>query len=256
MKKILLMVLLALIPFSLNAESKLNEILSSGELKVGTTGDWNPMTVKDPASNEYKGFDIDVVKELAKDMGVTLKLVPTEWKTLVSGITSDKYDLSTSASLSAKRALATGYTDSYFTYSTLPLVNKKNASKFKDWEDFNKKNIKVAVTLGTVQEKMAKEFFPKATIISVEAPARDYQEVLTGRADVHITSNIEASTLVKTYDQLAIVPVSTGKKPTPLAWLVKQDDQVWINYVNHWIALKKASGFFNDLMAKYGLENL
>ena len=47
--------------------------------------------------------------ELAKDMGVTLKLVPTEWKTLVSGITSNKYDLSTSASLSAKRALATGF---------------------------------------------------------------------------------------------------------------------------------------------------
>ena len=256
MKKILLVVLLALLPFSLNAESKLDQILSSGELKVGTTGDWNPMTMKDPASNEYIGFDIDVVTELAKDMGVTLKLVPTEWKTLVSGITSDKYDLSTSASLSAKRALATGYTDSYFTYSTLPLVNKKNASKFKNWDDFNKKNIKVAVTLGTVQEKMAKEFFPNAKIVSVEAPARDYQEVLAGRADVHITSNIEASTLVKTYDQLSIVAVSSGKKPTPLAWLVKQNDQVWINYVNHWISLKKASGFFDDLMAKYGLENL
>ena len=64
------------------------------------------------------------------------------------------------------------------------------------------------------QEKMAKEFFPNAKIISVEAPARDYQEVLAGRADVHITSNIEASTLVKTYDQLSIVSVSTGKKPT------------------------------------------
>ena len=103
MKKLFLMVLLTLLPFSLNAESKLNTILSSGELKVGTTGDWNPMTIKDPASNEYKGFDIDVVTELAKDMGVTLKLVPTDWKTLVSGITSDKYDLSTSASLSAKK---------------------------------------------------------------------------------------------------------------------------------------------------------
>jgi cyclohexadienyl dehydratase len=256
MKKIILLLLVTLLPSSINAETILNKILTSGELRVGTTGDWNPMTVKDPASNEYKGFDIDVVAELAKDMSVTLKLVPTEWKTLVSGITSNKYDLSTSASLSAKRALATGYTESYFTYSTLPLVNKKNISKFKDWDDFNKKNIKVAVTLGTVQEKMAKEFFPNATIISVEAPARDYQEVLAGRADVHITSNIEASTLVKTYDQLAIVPVSTGKKPTPLAWLVKQDDQVWINYVNHWIALKKASGFFDNLMAKYDLENL
>ena len=84
--------LLALLPFSLNAESKLNQILSSGELKVGTTGDWDPMTMKDPATNKYKGFDIDVMKNLAKDMGVTLKLVPTDWKTLVSGITSDKYD--------------------------------------------------------------------------------------------------------------------------------------------------------------------
>ena len=256
MKKILPIIFIIFVTFSAQAESRLNKILSSGELRVGTTGDWNPMTVKDPSSNEYKGFDIDVVKELAKDMGVTLKLVPTEWKTLVSGITSDKYDLSTSASLSAKRALATGYTDSYFTYATVPLVSKKNLSKFKDWKDLNKKNIKIAVTLGTVQEKMAKEFFPKATIISVEAPARDYQEVLAGRADGHITSNIEASTLVKTYDQLAIVPISAGKKPTPLAWLIKQDDQVWINYVNHWIELKKASGFFNDLMKKYGLKNL
>ena len=164
MKKIILLLLVTLLPSSINAETILNKILTSGELRVGTTGDWNPMTVKDPASNEYKGFDIDVVAELAKDMSVTLKLVPTEWKTLVSGITSNKYDLSTSASLSAKRALATGYTESYFTYSTLPLVNKKNISKFKDWDDFNKKNIEVAVTLGTVQEKMAKEFFPKKFI--------------------------------------------------------------------------------------------
>lgn len=256
MKKFILIFIITVISSISYAETKLQKILSSGELRVGTTGDFNPMSVKDPSTNEYKGFDIDVMTELAKDMGVELKLVPTEWKTLVSGITSNKYDLSTSASLSAKRALAAGYTESYFTYSTLPLVNKKNLSKFKNWEDLNKKNIKIAVTLGTVQEKMAKEFFPKATIISVESPARDYQEVLAGRADGHITSNIEASTLTKTYKNLAIVPVTEGKRPTPLALLIKQDDQIWINYVNHWIKLKKASGFFNNLMNKYGLKNL
>ena len=31
------------------AQSALNDILNSGTLKVGTTGDWNPMTMKDPA---------------------------------------------------------------------------------------------------------------------------------------------------------------------------------------------------------------
>ena len=58
MKKIILVVLLALLPFSLNAESKLNQILSSGELKVGTTGDWDPMTMKDPATNKYVGLTL------------------------------------------------------------------------------------------------------------------------------------------------------------------------------------------------------
>ena len=46
MKKILFAVLLALLPFSLNAESNLDKIKSSGVLKVGTTGDWDPMTMK------------------------------------------------------------------------------------------------------------------------------------------------------------------------------------------------------------------
>ena len=48
--------------------SSLDKILSSGELRVGTTGDWDPMTIKDPATNKYRGFDIDVMNELAKDM--------------------------------------------------------------------------------------------------------------------------------------------------------------------------------------------
>ena len=65
MKKIFLITLFALLPFSLNAESNLDKILSSGVLKVGTTGDWDPMTMKDPATNKYKGFDIDVMNELA-----------------------------------------------------------------------------------------------------------------------------------------------------------------------------------------------
>ena len=83
MKKLILITLLLLLPFSVNAESKLNKILSTGELKVGTTGDWDPMTMKDPATNKYKGFDIDVMNELAKDMGVKVTFVPTEWKTIV-----------------------------------------------------------------------------------------------------------------------------------------------------------------------------
>ena len=238
------------------AESRLHKILKKGEIRVGTTGDWNPMTIKDPATNKYKGFEIEIVTQLASDMGVVLVIVPTEWKTLVNGIVADKYDISTSASLSAKRALSTGYTISYFKLATVPLTLKKNLNKFKTWEDINKKGVKVAVTLGTTQEQQAKQIFPNATLNIIESPARDFQEVLAGRSEVHITSNIEAATLVEQYPEMGIIPVKEPKYPTPLAWLTPQDDQVWINYLNHWIALKYSQGFFQQKMDKYQLKSL
>ena len=238
------------------ADSRLQKILESGEIRVGTTGDWNPMTMKDPSTNKYKGFEIDIVNELANDMGVKVVFIPTEWKTLVSGIIANKYDISTSASLSVKRALSTGYTNSYFKLATVPLTLKKNLSKFQNWDDINKKGVIVAVTLGTTQEQQAKEIFPNATLKIIESPARDFQEVLAGRAEVHITSNIEAATLVEKYTDLMIVPVSEPRYPVPLAWLTPQEDQVWINYINHWISIKNAQGFFDQKMDKWNITSL
>jgi cyclohexadienyl dehydratase len=255
MKKILLIILLAILPFSLNAESKLNQILSSGELRVGTTGDWDPMTMKDPATNKYKGFDIDVMNELAKDMGVKITFIPTEWKTIVSGITAGRYDISTSVTKTPKRAEVAGFTNSYYKYGTVPLVLRKNLKKFPTWDSLNNKKVTIATTLGTSQEEKAKEFFPKSKLKSVESPARDFQEVLTGRADGNITSSTEANKLVITYPQLAIVP-DGEKNPAFLAMMVGKDDKVWNDYVNEWIKNKKASGFFNNLLAKYNLKSL
>ncbi len=253
-----ILVLISLLAFSgfANAESKLQKIQDSGKLRVGTTGDWNPMSMKDPSNNSYVGFDIDVVSQLAQDMGVELELVPTDWKSLVAGITADKYDISTSASLSPKRALVAGYSNSYFKLATVPLTLKKNLNKYQSWEDLNQNDVVIAVTLGTTQEMQAKSYFPNSSIKSIESPARDFQEVLAGRADAHITSNVEAATLVESYPELAIVPVKEPKSPTPLAWLLKQEDQVWINYINHWIELKKSQGFFQNLMNKWNLKSL
>ena len=255
MKKIIIATLLMLSTVAANADTKLQKILKSGELKVGTTGDWDPMTMKDPATNTYKGFDIDVMNELAKDMGIKVKFVPTEWKTIVSGITAKRYDISTSVTKTPKRAEVAGFTDTYYKYGTVPLVLKKNINKFKTWNSLNNKNVTIATTLGTSQEEKAKEFFPKSKLKSVEAPARDFQEVLAERADGNITSSTEANKLVITYPQLAIVQ-DGEKNPAFLAMMVSKDDKAWNDYVNSWIKKKKASGFFETLLAKYNLKSL
>ena len=237
------------------AESVLKDVLSNGVLKVGTTGDWNPMTMKDTATNSYTGYDIDVMTALAKDLDVKLEFVPTDWKTLVSGVISGKYHMTGSASISPARAKAAGYSNSYFSLATVPLTLKKNADKFTDWSDLDKASVTVAATLGTTQEKQVKQFFPNAKYKIVESPARDFQEVLAGRADAHITSNVEAYKLIAKYPEMMIVPVTAPKAPTPIAMLLPQDDQVWINYVNTWIALKSERGFFAELGRKWQLSN-
>ncbi len=237
------------------AESRLKRILDSGVLRAGTTGDWNPMTIRDPASNSYKGYDIDMLSELAADLGVRIEFVPTDWKTIVQGIQADKYDITGSASLSPARAKVAGFSDPYFELATVPLTLKKNAGRFKDWGDLDRPDVTVAATLGTVQEQQVKQFFPNAKHKIVESPARDFQEVLAGRADAHITSNVEAATLVERYPEMMVVPVGAPRARTPIAMLLPQDDQVWINWVNHWIRLKRARGFFDELAAKWRLRN-
>jgi cyclohexadienyl dehydratase len=232
-------------------ESRLTRVLESGELRVGTTGDWNPMSMKDPATGGYVGFDIDVVSELARDLGVEVVFVPTEWKTLVPGIVADKYDISTSASITVQRIRSAGFTDSYYTLGTVPLTQTKNAGRFTSWESINQEGVTVAVTLGTSQEQQAKALFPRATIRTIEAPARDFQEVLAGRADVSITSNVEASKLVEAHGILTIVPVEEPAAPADIAFLVDRSDQVWINYLNHWIRIKETEGFFDYLAEKW-----
>ena len=115
-----------------SAESALNRILSTGVLKAGTTGDFPPFSKRDVTTNEYEGFDIDVLRELAKDMDVEIEFVPTDWKTLVNGIVAGNYDISGSASIQAKRMKAAGYSDTYMACQSHILNHKKKKINKKE----------------------------------------------------------------------------------------------------------------------------
>ncbi|MEM9270790.1 MAG: transporter substrate-binding domain-containing protein, partial [Pseudomonadota bacterium] len=147
---------------------------------------------------------------------------------------------------------AAGFSESYISVEILPFTAAEGAGKFDGYDAINKPEVKVATTLGTTFEKLVRDWFPEADIKVVEAPARGYQEVLAGRADVFITSNIEGATLM---EKFGVVPVAGAepRSPSPIAMLLPQSDQVWINYVNNWVKVKEAKGFFETTKAKWGL---
>lgn len=235
------------------AESRLQKILESGVIRVGTTGDFNPMTVRHVASGEYEGFEIDAANRLAADLGVKTEFVATDWKTMVAGVLADKYDIVMSGtSIDVGRAKVVGYTMPYIYVGTIPMTLKKNADRFKTWDDANKPGVKVAVILGTIFEQQARAAFPAATIVTVEAPATGYQEVLAGRADVTISSNVDAASIIERFDVMQQFGGEIRNR-RPLAYITAQDDLVFINFLNAWLTLNDANGFFAELSSKWGL---
>lgn len=238
-------------PSVAQTKSRLQTILERGTLRVGTTGDFNPMSVRDPATNSYRGFDIEAMEQLAKDMGVKIEWVPAEWATIVAGITANRFDIFSGASLSIARAKTVAFSDPYTEAGTVPLIRKADAARFKSWADLNQPGVTVAVLMGTVFDEQARAHFPKATVRSIEKPATGFQEVLAGRAQATITSNVEAATLAKTYPNLAMLSSAELRNKRPFAYPLPQGDATWVTFVNNWIALKKSEGFFQRLEQKW-----
>ena len=234
------------------AGSRLERILSSGTMRVGTTGDFNPMSFLDTATNSRAGYDIEAMTQLAADLGVQIEWVAAEWATITAGIAADRYDIFSGASVNVARARVAAFTNPYTEAGTVPLALAANADRFGSWEAINAAGTRVAVSMGTVFEEQARRHFPDATIQAVQTPATGFQEVLAGRAEVTITSNVEAGTLVQRFPDLRIlVPGSAMRNRRPFAYVVAQDDQPWLHFVNTWVTLKRIEGFFAGLDQKW-----
>src|ERR1700761_5597427 len=70
-------------------ETRLDDIIKRGTLRVGTTGDYLPFTSLDKATQTYRGFDID----MAEALGVKVDFVPTTWPNLTKDFESGDFDI-------------------------------------------------------------------------------------------------------------------------------------------------------------------
>jgi len=235
-------------------KSRLTRIQETNLLRVGTTADFNPMSFRDPASNELRGHQIDAANELAKELGVKVEFVLTDWKTLINGVVADKYDIvMTGTSMSVARAKSAGFTIPWGKNAFFPLVQKKNARKWNDWADLNNPKVTAGYNLGTTMEQFVQANLPKATPKRVESPARDWQELLAGRVDFTVASLIEGAYLTRQHPDLQLLFLDRPKNSIPMAFVVPIDDQVWMNFVNAWIVIKKQNGYFDELNKKWGI---
>lgn len=234
--------------------SLLNVIQERGVLRVGTTGDYFPMTFREVGKDEFVGHQIDAAREMAKDLGVEVEFVTTEWKTMITGIQAGRYDIAMSGtSMSLSRAKVVGMSNPWGINGFVPIVLKQNADRFATWDDLNSVDVIAGVTLGTTMEDYIRAELPNAQVRSVESPGNGWQEVLAGRSDYTVTTLVEASGLQERYDQIQMIFPDQARSTLPMAFLTPIEDQMWLNYVNNWIFLKQSTGYFEQLNETWGV---
>ncbi|UXX83813.1 transporter substrate-binding domain-containing protein [Roseovarius pelagicus] len=236
------------------ANSLLNEIQSRGVLRVGTTGDYYPMTFREVGKDEFVGHQIDAAREMAKDLGVEVEFVTTEWKTMITGIQAGRYDIAMSGtSMSLSRAKVVGMSTPWGINGFVPVVLRKNADQYASWDDLNSPDRTVGVTLGTTMEDYIRAELPNAEMRRVESPGNGWQEVLAGRSDYTVTTLVEASGLQERYEEIQMIFPEQARSALPMAFLTPIEDQIWLNYVNNWVLLKKQAGYFDALNETWGV---
>ena len=95
------------------ADSALRHVLSSGTLKVASCLSFTPFGFTDP-QGQPDGYDVDIAKELAKDMGVKLEVVDTTSSNRIPNLQTNKVDVVfCNFTRTLERAKEIAFTDPY-----------------------------------------------------------------------------------------------------------------------------------------------
>ncbi|MGE4292492.1 MAG: transporter substrate-binding domain-containing protein [Desulfovibrio sp.] len=222
--------------------STLEQVMQRGVLKVGFST-FVPWAMKDK-NGEFVGFEIDVARRLADDMGVKVQFVPTKWDGIIPALLSGKFDIIIGGmGITPGRNLKVNFSDPYeFTGMSL-VANRETAEGKSSLADFNSPDVTVAVRLGTTAEKAARNFLPKAQLRQFNDEAASIQELLNGKAQCLVASNPLPRNLAAKYPNQLFLPMQEDFTREPIGFAVRKGDPDFLNYLNNWIRVADAEGW-------------
>lgn len=242
---LIMAVALAMPVAAANAANLLDEIQKRGKIRIGTVLQFPPQMYKDK-NGEPAGYDIVLMKMLAKDMDVELEIVDMEFDGLIPALLSKKIDMISCGLVNTpKRALALAFTDGYVPYRQLVVVPADR--DFKTIADLNVKGIKVTALLGSTAENMAKRKFPNAEVVGFKQQEA-MMEVISGRADAHVAEEYLVMPLVA--NNPGKIKVLNPGEPFSNEWgtyAVRQGDQSFLNYLNNWVRYYRVRGILDAI---------
>ncbi|AHA28183.1 transporter substrate-binding domain-containing protein [Candidatus Liberibacter americanus] len=148
-------------------------------LRIGTDGTYPPHSFHtDNGKGELMGFDIDLIREVAKRLNLEAKFFETRTDSLIFGIDTNRYDVLVNVAITEERKKIYNFSIPYLSNNLLLIVrnDEKNINSFNDI-----KGKKVAQILGTSLLKLAEKL--KADLIYSDNFEQSLQLLFNKRTD-------------------------------------------------------------------------
>jgi len=240
----------AALPQPAPAGKVFDAIRKRGTLLVGTA--WNiPWAMRDP-QGEWLGFEIDIARQLAADLGVEMNIVRMPFNEFTDALGSGKIDVVVAGySITPQRALAADFSNQYAD-SQMELVVRKDLVG----QDVNRADLKIGARAGATTEAAARTRFPKAQITPFDDERKLYAALKDGQVDGALAYAPRTTVAVaQSEGRFAVATSVEGLPHTVEAFAVRRGEQGLLNFLNAWIAYWKADGWLAE-RHKYWFESL
>ncbi len=207
-----------------HAGPRLDKIMESKVIRVGTPGDYRPFAIKSDAG--YAGHDIDVIELMAKEMGVKVEYVPTSWPNLMKDIQAGKFDVAVGGiTRNVGRIRYIEMLPGYAPFGKVALVRAADRSKYMSPEDLNKPNVRVIKNPGGTNEAYVLDKLKLAQVSTHDKNAEIPAMIADGKGDVMITETYEALYYSKADPRLHAAFIDAPLTPkNQLGFMIPTDD--------------------------------
>jgi polar amino acid transport system substrate-binding protein len=225
-------------------QSMIEQVSKRGTLRVGLDT-FVPWAMKDK-TGKLIGFEVDVATRLAKDTGVEVEFIPTQWAGIVPALLTGKFDIIIGGmTIRPDRALKVNFSIPYDYSGQTICANKARAAGFKTPEDFNRPGVTIGVRLGTTSLVAVRRVMPKATVRQFAQEPELYQELLNGNLSAVVASlPTPAYQALKYPDKLFAITEPFSKEL--IGFAVRKGDPDSLNYLNSWIRTVDAEGWLQE----------
>jgi cyclohexadienyl dehydratase len=219
----------------------LNRIRAAGVLRVGTTGDYTPFSLK-RGDGSYEGADIEMAHDLAERLGVRVEFVPSVWVDLLDDFLAGRFDIAMGGvTVNDARAAKAFFSVPTFVDGKRPLCRREDRDRFTSVDAIDRPGVRVIANPGSANEAFARANFTRAEVAIHHDNASVFLEIVAGRADVMVTDGLEADHQAALHPELCAVPVEAPFTRLEKAYMFAPDPAMKA-YIDDWLGAAFASG--------------